>query len=349
MPRPLAAVALLAISLAAAPALADVPAPDAAQIRQAAEHFDAGAAAYKQGEYADAASHFEAADDAAPSPQALRQAIRARFAAGQKARAATLSAQALERYPSDEATVSLAKETIESAAPELHKVAVSCASPCVLAADTRTIPGQSNTRWIVYLNPGKVTLSASFFGNTGSVRRSIEAKAGGSSDIRFEPGEDQTAPPPTQGKPPAAAAPPAETAPPPPGSETPATPSEQKNAGGSGLPKAVFFTGLALTAGALGVTVWSGVDTLNNPGVDAVRAACAGQDETCSLYQDGLAAQTRTNVLIGVTAGTAALTAAIGLFFTNWRGSAPNKTGRALVPTLAISDKHTIVGASGAF
>jgi hypothetical protein len=64
--------------------------------------------------------------------------------------------------------------------------------------------------------------------------------------------------------------------------------------------------------------VLSGIDATNNPGVDAVRRACAGKDETCPAYQDGKSAETRTNVLLGVTLGAAVITGVVGLFFTEW-------------------------------
>jgi len=346
MARLPALAALLAIALVQAPALAD-KAPDAAQIRQAAEQFDAGAAAYTQGEFAEAASHFEAADAIVQSPQALRQAIRARQAAGQTARAATLAAQALERYPDDETTKTLARETLDKVAATLFKLTISCASPCVLAEGTRTIPGEANARWTVYLVPGKTSLSASFVGDAGAARHEVNATAGGSGELRLEP-EAQRAPshnppetnPTTQDK---TAKPPVNKA------EETIAPNPPTAAPSSGLPKAVFFVGLAATAGALGATIWSGLDTLDSPGVDAVRAACAGKDETCPLYQEGRSKQTRTNILIGATAGTAAITAAIGIFFTNWRGAPKPQTGRTLLPTLAIGDGKTIVGAQGAF
>jgi outer membrane protein assembly factor BamD (BamD/ComL family) len=119
-----AAAALLVV--AAAPAFAD-KAPDAAQIRAAAEQFDAGVIAYKQKDFEGAASRFEAADAAVPGAKTLRQAIRARMEAGQGARAATLAAQAIERYPTDDATTKLAKETIAKVEPLVQKLSISCA------------------------------------------------------------------------------------------------------------------------------------------------------------------------------------------------------------------------------
>jgi hypothetical protein len=81
--------------------------------------------------------------------------------------------------------------------------------------------------------------------------------------------------------------------------------------------------GVGLTAVAGGLTIASGIDTLHNPGEDAVRRECAGQTESCPAYQKGRDAQLRTNVLIGVTAGVGVVTGVIGLFLTQWTKPAP--------------------------
>ena len=62
-----------------------------------------------------------------------------------------------------------------------------------------------------------------------------------------------------------------------------------------------------LTAGAGGVLAWSGVDTLQNPGAENVRKACAGKGPECPEYKLGLESQLRTNVLIGATAAAGML------------------------------------------
>jgi hypothetical protein len=71
---------------------------------------------------------------------------------------------------------------------------------------------------------------------------------------------------------------------------------------------------LGLSAG----TIYSGVDTLENPGPDAVREACAGQGTSCALYQEALAKQTRTNILIGASVGAGVLSLATAVFLTEW-------------------------------
>jgi hypothetical protein len=92
---------------------------------------------------------------------------------------------------------------------------------------------------------------------------------------------------------------------------------------------AFFFVGLAVTAGAGATTIWSGIDTMNNPGADAVRAGCAGQGEECQLYKDGQSKEVRTNALIGATAGAGAITVILGAVakWTSDEKSTPTKGG----------------------
>lgn len=341
MPRSFVAAALAALVLVgASPALADKT-PDAAQIRQAAEQFDAGVNAYKQRDFEGAASRFEAADAAVPSVKALRQALRARMEAGQGARAATLAAQALSRYASDDVTVKLAKETVAKVEPRVQRLDITCASPCVLAVGTRSVPGEAAARWVVYVDPGKTAIGASFSGGASSERQEISAEAGKASSLRFEPEEKAAkpaivpVPEPSSGSDPLP--------------ETPSRDVIPKKA--SGIHPAAFIVGVVATAGLGGVTVWSGIDTQKNPGVEKVKAQCVGQGETCPAYQEGRRRQARTNLFLGATAGTAAVTVLLAIL-TNWHGSEKPAT-TASAPTAsvsgAITDHGAVFGAAGTF
>ena len=92
---------------------------------------------------------------------------------------------------------------------------------------------------------------------------------------------------------------------------------------------AIFIVGAVLTAGGAGFVTWSGVNAESSPGTATVRAQCVGAlaMPTCPAYQEGLSAQLRTNIALGVTGGVALATAVVGIFFTQW--SAPK--GRARV------------------
>ena len=111
-----------------------------------------------------------------------------------------------------------------------------------------------------------------------------------------------------------------------------------------GISPAFFGVSLGATVAMGAATIWSGVDTQTNPGVAAVMAACLGKGPTCSLYQEGLAKQNRTNALIGTTAATGAVTIVLAVF-TNWRGAKkPPAT-----PTASFVDRGAVLGAAGVF
>lgn len=287
-------------------------APDAEAIRRASKEFDAGRRAYQDEQWELAASHFEAADEAVPSERALRMAMRSRQKAGQTARAATLAAAALGRYD-DPKTTDLAQELVDGATG-LHRIDVTCAVPCVLAVGTRAVPGAAKEAWTVFVDPGDVKVSASFEGDRGSVVEQVAAAAGGTSSFDLKP-EAETAPEPV-------AEPEPEPEP-----VLPGEPAVDEDAeGGGAVPQAVFWVGLVATAGLGGVTIWSGVDTMQDPGEDVVRTECRGLGTDCAAYQRGLEKQLRTNVLIGVTAGLGVVTGVVAAF-TDWGGGEEEGVG----------------------
>ena len=65
----------LGLFLGSAPAKAQSGAGDADAVRKAASSFDEGGAAYRDGRFELAASHFEAADAAVPSARAVRMSM----------------------------------------------------------------------------------------------------------------------------------------------------------------------------------------------------------------------------------------------------------------------------------
>jgi hypothetical protein len=302
--------------------------PDAGKLRDAADSFEAGARAFKDKRFEEAATHFEAADSAVPSEKSLRLAIRARSEANQGSRAATLAALALELYPDEAEITKLSKETIAKFAPKLEQVKVSCASPCILAASSHVVHGEARTRWTIYVEPGKSVVAASFFGDIAAPEQSVVATAGANTTLKFEPPKDV-------GKGGSGGAPP--PPPPPTSGSTSSTSSGLDASTGSGneippneetpppkkpfgIHPAAFGVGLAITAALGATTIWSGIDTQNNPGPDKVKADCVGQGEECPTYQEGLAHELRTNVLIGVTAGVGATTVILAIV-TNWKGT----------------------------
>jgi hypothetical protein len=312
--------------------------PTPAELRAAAEAFDRGREAYKEAHVAEAAGQFERADASAPSATALGLAIKARDKAGDLDRAGTLASLALERYPDDPEIQKIAPEVLGRAGAELYEARITCAEPCELADGTKIVHGVAAKRRTVFLSAGTHAIRAGFPDGRAQ-SKDVEATAGTSGEVTFEGPEPEVAVP-SEPEPEPMVAPPPES-----------PPEEPKKS--SGLPPAVFFAGLGATVVAGGITVWSGLDTVKNPGADRVKAECAAGDKECPLYKDGQARQFRTNLLIGVTAVLGVGTGVLGAIGIDWSGGSKESPideakGFHVEPWLAIGD-GAAVGARGTF
>lgn len=314
----------------AAPKPSSAQAPTVESIKAAEVEFNAGRAAYKSESYVEAAEHFELADAHAPNDRVLELAILSRQKAGHLDRAATVAVLALERYPDNERVKGLAGPIIEEASRELVVVTVECDQPCALLDGTKIVHGQPATSRKVFLSPGKHTLRASW-GGERTVSEPVDGAAGEQLSVSFT-------------------APPIEVEPEPEPAPAPATVADTGvTVEPSGLPPLVFLIGAGLTAVAGGVTVWSGIDTLNNPGKDAVLEGCVGQGEGCPLYQEGRSKQLRTNVLLGVTGALGAATVLTGAFLTDWSGGSKASSETAGVTPWVGVGSGVSIGANGRF
>jgi hypothetical protein len=315
-------------------AVAQDAAPTVEQIQTAEKAFAAGREAYKVGAYAEAAENFERADANAPNDRVLELAITSRERAGHVDRAGTLAQLATTRHPDSERLLKLAEPLITKAKAEMVTVSVTCTEPCALLQGTRMVHGDAAAERVVFLTPGKHTIRATW-SNERSESKAVDGAAGGQVSLAF------TAPP------------------------IPEEPVEAVGSGRgdvmrdegakeppSGLPPLVFFVGAGLTAAVGGVSIWSGIDTVNNPGKDRVREECAGQGTDCALYQEGKDKELRTNILFAATGVLGAATVVIGAFFTNWSGEStasarPVKTAR-VTPWVGVGD-GAMAGATGRF
>lgn len=270
-------------------AQANAAEPNPDRVQAAAAEYDAGRRAYMAGSYEAAAAHFENAWHDAPRPEALRNAIRSRLRAGQAARAATLALVAERRYPGDEETASLVKETLQESAPRLGKITLRCTPACAATLDERAVSEGESAEVAFFSDPGEHEVVVVW---SGGRRRSASLRiaAGDARQLSFD------APP----------LPPAEV--------SNAVPAPKP------LPPIVFLVGAGLTVAAGVATTVSYVAAKNDPGEDAVRRECVGLGESCPTYQRGLDGELRTNLLLGSTAVLGVATAVIGVFFTRWTG-----------------------------
>lgn len=317
--------------------------PDAERLKTAAEEFDSGRRAFKIKDFENSAAHFENADRDAPSPEALQSAIRARKEAGQTSRAATLAALALSRYPNDKSIGDYARQILSESDRVLYRVAVSCTPECGLVVDNKVMPFPETASAVIYLDAGTHVVAATWANNRHR-NADITAVAGSSTKLSFAP--------------PIEKGPAATDAAPSPSPADPAVPAAEADQGPqekpkSGLPPVVFLVGASLTAVLGGVTIWSGIDTINNPGKDTVSKECAGISpiSDCQTYKDGLDHERRTNILIAATSVVGVTTAVIGLVFTRWGGDEPAKADKKdafVAPTLGFQDGVNI-GVVGRF
>lgn len=312
--------ALLLVAMAATtPAFADAT-PE--QLQFAAQEHDLGYRAFQAKQYDEAAVHFENAFFAAPNPAELRAAVRARKDAGEKARAATLAAIGQRKFPGDAAVAKLADETINAVRADLFEVKVSSPLECNAVVDSKIVANEKAKAFRFFVDPGHHEVSVGW-GDERSTKVALDATAGGSKTLELTP-------PPPPPKPVHSV------------DGVGATPEPSKPFG-----PIVFLVGAGLTAVAGGVTIWSGIDTQNNPGPNAVKADCVGQGTSCPQYQQGLSSQLRTNILIATTGGLAALTAVVGVFFTQWHhapeAESPPASGLRVTPVLGPGEA-AIVG-----
>ena len=216
----------------------------------------------------------------------------------------------MRRFPGDATTARVAGDVIAQARPLVYEVLISSPAEYSVAIDEKIVAAERVKESRLFVNPGthQVLVSWSDERNT---RIAIEAKEGGTQSLELEP-PAMPAPTPTPVPVPSPV-----VAPPPAPPRVPATlPPPSKPFGPT-----VFITGATLSAIGVGLIVWSGIDTLNNPGKANVKAACTNGyfiGGCKQAYDTGSFAQARTNVVIAVTSVFAVTTGVVGLFFTQW-------------------------------
>lgn len=291
--------------------------PTAEDVRVAAERFDAGRDAFKAGNYIEAAEHFEAADTSAPSAVSLGLAMRSRKEAGQVARAATLAALVLLRYPDESELCAQANDILAEADAELARIQIRCDQECDILVDRKIVHGRPARSHTVYVNPGSREIQASW-GEGADVTKTVQAEAGARSDVDFERPEPDNTQEVVDKNFDALAQEAAEP-----------LPEEPKPEERHGWSPTVFYIGAGLTVAAGAATAWSGYDTLNNPGKDKVREECVGLGTDCPAYKQGQRNELRTNILAGVTAAFGIATVVVGLVATDWQGKEPERDRNA--------------------
>jgi hypothetical protein len=291
------------------------PSSARAEVTGAARAFAEGQAAQLEGKYALAAERFELAFVLQPSKEALRSAARMQMSAENFARAATDAQTLLDRFGEDAQSAELAHSILEQVAPRLARFEVSCTPACVVLVDNLVYFLELAPLHRLYLNPGRVSLEAQFASGR-KASRAVSTSSGETARIELK---EPAGPAPSS----VARVDSAPVASPPSRHE----PGRAPAAPAKGLPVAVpWITGAAAVAcGA--VTLWAAVDTKRQHDEYV-------EHPTDEKWNDGVARQKMTNVLLASTAVLAATTITLTFFV---RGSDKASVGvsPALGPTSA--------------
>jgi hypothetical protein len=283
-------------------------AQNARQRQAAAQAYDRGTTAYVDQSYEEAARWFETANRLAPAAPALMQAIRAHERNDSAARAATLALDLQTTYREDTSAAAFAQSILDKTSGSLLRVQVTCDEDCKLDLD-----GKLEEHLTFFVSPDRPHQLVATF-ETGSQSAEIRGAAGETKELSF-------------------AAPPAPTREPIAGGGDATQPSRTGKSHPP-LSPVVTWIGVGVTV-ALGVaTIVSGVDTTSKvPGYEKAANeykvcttvptnSCEREGNTAkSLLEAGQGRETRTNILIGVTAAAAVGTSVLAFALTDWSGS----------------------------
>jgi hypothetical protein len=254
-------------------------------VAAAARAFANGQAAELRDAHEEAAAFYELAFHLAPTPQALRSAVREWHRAGVRARAATLAEHLRQRYPDDPHSVAITRLVLGDAGEVLARYAISCEPACAIAIDGRAAELDRELSHVAYLEAGAHTIDVRW-DDERSVRHEATVEPGSNLELSFAPPEVERA---------------SEPSAPPPAPSVP-TPSVDP----------IAFVPFSVLAGATialgGLTIASAVD-----------AAIAAEDRNMSEADGVLEREMRTHVLLGLTCAAAAATAIVAAL-TDWDG-----------------------------
>lgn len=282
---------------------------------EAAEAYDQATSAYLSERYELAAHWFERAYRLVPTSTALLQAVRAHHKAGNSVRAANLSLQLRDKFPSDERAKKVANALIEDVRPLYALIEAKCERECTLEIDGALLQHPS-----FFVTPDvEHSLKAAF--DDGETSTFVQAGAGERKRVNV-----------------------AVPAPPPP-------PPIPRWGFFTSLGATVAMGAVTVWSGIdanNGVSTYeSAARTANSPGING-GASPTPAEQAQALLEEGRKKERRTNILIGVTAGMAATTAVLGVF-TNWKGESREPSAKRIEPSVGVSNKGGLLTIKGRF
>jgi hypothetical protein len=275
---------------------------------EAHEAYERGTRAYRRGDYATAAREYAAADALSPNPVALQAALDSAVLADDP----VLGVELIDRAKGAPRTNALALSILTAQrkfARRTGRIHVACgASACIASVDgaamdpARPVVVRVGAHTVIVDSGGTATTRAVTVGPDEVIE---VAPAAGTAAAAATGSGTATATAPAAA--PATASAPAAASAPPMSAES-----------GRGISPVWFYVGLGATGIAGAATIVSGVDTANQHANFTRECPQGSQTGKCAtLASNGQSAQTRTNVLLGVTAGLAAVTT-VTVFFVRW-------------------------------
>lgn len=252
--------------------------------------YDEGVQAFEAGDFEAAGVAFERADELLPARVAMENAIRAYREAGNELRAATVATALAER----DAGARRQARFVPQVARNAYQVTFGCNAECTMHVD-----GEETRYRTVFVTALSAHVFRATF-DTGVDEMASTGSAGEERVLVFERPAEPVVDAPIFA----------------PGEPVP----EEEDKGISVIPAWATLGMAGVTVALAGVAVWSGIDT------NSAKSAY-DQDPTLGGYEDGQSRESRTNVLLGVTAGVAVVTAGMAIF-TDWSfGVAPMEDG----------------------
>lgn len=275
---------------------------------EARESYAAGARAYDAQDYASAAARFARADELSPNVIALKLALISATRADDAVLAMTLVRRAQAR-PVDDETRSLADNAQQRFSRSVALVRIRCRTVECQALVAGRAVGDGE---LTVVAPGVVAVEFVQGAHLEVVH--VEVAAEQTVEVA-EPVPPVLTPPVSRTEVPGEK--------PRPRPVFQAKPADAKD---SGLPRAAFWTGVALTGAMGAATAVSGIDTLSKRDQFEENRSVGPRDSAQAAVE-------RTNWLLGAALVSGAVTAVVGVFFTDFGDPRSSTSG---APTTAV-------------
>lgn len=265
---------------------------------RAAEAYDRAVEAQERGELERAAREFARADELVPSDVALEAALAAALRAGDARLAMELADRA--GRTSEARVTALASDARRTMGPRVGRLRVACPLPCEVSIDGEAA-SPSGTVWLL---PGEHRVELSRGGGEAEIRV-VQIEGGAQVDVAPTPSAEPTSEPASRVEP------------------QPETPRELPG-GAEASARGIspwWLAGGAGVAAALGVgagLAWADAQGRHD---EFIAQGCVqvGSPSCSGIAEDGSAALTRTNVLLGATAVAVVATAVVAVVFVDWK------------------------------